>query len=182
MPDPFIEPDGHKKPYRVGLLFAPDLIDPRMRRVYHGLLYAMFLLFATLMFITPGDGWRWALVYVLAGVPLSWAFVRFVDFMRRSMDPKAARLAMTADGRTLLEEGEGLHRRRERLMEDRGSPYPLLVEQIARRGIDAATVESCAEAYAAAWQDQLRFESDLRARQERHLRGEKVALVSRLSP
>lgn len=152
MSDPFIEPGGHKKPYRRGLILAPGLFEPRDRRFMWALFYAMCVLMGMFMAVLPGGGWKWALGYLVGGIPVSWLCIRFMLWMRRRWDPEAGLLAESEEGRILLQEGEGLHKRRERITEDRNSPHPI-----------------SADVHAAAWQEQIRLERDLRGRQDRLL-------------
>lgn len=152
MSDPFIEPGGHRRPYRRGLILAPGLFEPRDRRFVWALLYAMFVIMGVFMAVTPGGGWKWAIGYLAGGLPVSRLLVWLMLWSRRRWDPEAGQLAESEEGRTLLQEGEGLHRRRERLTEDRNCPNPI-----------------SPETHAAAWQEQIRLERDLRDRQERLL-------------
>ncbi len=164
MPNSFIEPNGHKKPYRLGQFYASGYIYPLNRRMAYVATYGIFVGTCILTDGVHKVGLIWIL---LVGIPISWSYLAFLDWMRRRSDPAASKLARSDEGRALLNEGDALHRRRERLMEDRDSPFPLLVEQVAKNGIDATTAETCADAYAGAWESQLRLERELRERQDR---------------
>ena len=184
MPVPFIEPSGHKKPHRRGQLFNPGLFEPEDYRQATGYLVATmaFCGFAIVLAFGVGNHVQWwiPLLYLLCWIPLmsclGWLIlIKSTEWHRRAHVPQVARFVQSKDGRALLVEGDALHKRRERLMEDSNSPYPLLVQEVARCGIDATTKGSCVQAYDVAWQEQLRLERDLRERQDRFLSGSSSA-------
>jgi len=155
-----IDPEGHVRPYRTMELHYSAFTWPDTRRLFAKIFAVTALLISgAIISIVPSLSVSQRVLGALPFAFLIWGMFWFVLIMLPDREharaaPHASRLSRTAEGRDLLDEGESLRARRERLRKDCGADSPLL------RAQDVATV----------WQEQLRLERELRARQEARLR------------
>lgn len=177
-----VVPQEHPLPYCHDDLFAPGFQEPTARWIACGLIYGMIVLISLLVLVSNGA--LWFLAFVVGGIPLTLLFMRTIDHIRRFADPKAAKLGETEDGRALLSEGQRLHDQRTKMREGSAGPHPLLEAFYVPESVDETSeqvIRRREEVNKRFWDYHTALERTLRDRQERHLRGEKVAIVGRLS-
>lgn len=150
----FLDSLGHVRPFRPYSMFFPGLADPWTRRVLTAAMATITGLPILLLV------WAWTaqplpVPYIVVGLMPGLLVVPIFRWLDRRRNPEAVGLSDVPSGLQLLREGERLHERRVRLLEDQKSSCPLIAKEAA------VTV----------WAEQIRLESDLVERQRRHLRG-----------